>query len=134
MVGRHADVVLDGLPGRVRIAKLIRTLGGSSTGERANAIAAVDKALRSAALSWDWLSDLVSRGELPGGVREAVFKRLVVARLQDALVVPWARRGGEDDFVRDVLVRCESGSAELSAEEIDRALTIAADARRRAGK
>ena len=60
---------------RRRVAKLIGMLGSSSAGERENALAAIDKALSAAALTWGWLAALVERGELPGGDRDRIYKK-----------------------------------------------------------
>jgi hypothetical protein len=126
VVDQDADV-----PDRARIGRLVGMLGSSSEGERANALAAVDKALSAATLSWGWLAHLVERGELPAD-RDPIFKRLVCDRLREGLVVAWSMGSGDAGFVRDVLARVESGSTEIDFEDVDRALNIATTARRRA--
>lgn len=126
-----ADQVAD-VPDRARVGRLVGMLGSSSGGERANALAAVDKALSAAALSWGWLADLVERGDLPGGDREKIFRRLVAEQLRGSLVRAWAMAGGDAHFVRLVLEECENGSAAVDVGRVSRALKIASDARRHA--
>ncbi len=125
-----ADQVAD-VPDRARIGRLVGMLGSSSEGERANALAAVDKALSANGLTWGWLAHLVERGELPAD-RDPIFKRLVCDRLRDGLVVAWSMGSGEASFVRDVLVRIESGLREIDFADVSRAIDLATNARRRA--
>jgi hypothetical protein len=105
-------------------------LGSSSAGERANAPAAVDKALTANGLSWGWLAHILERGELPAD-RDPIFKRLVSDRLREGLVVAWSMGSGDSGFVKDVLARVESGSS-IEFADVDKALNIATTARRRA--
>lgn len=123
---------VEDLPDRKRLAKLIGMLGSSSAGERANALAAFDKALIAAALSWGWLADLIERGQLPDGDTARMFKMLVIGRLRESLPRGWGMREGEAAFVRDVLVRCESGASDVDLATVSRALEIAARVSREA--
>jgi hypothetical protein len=120
------------IPDRARLARLVGMLGSSAAGERENALAALDKELVSRGVSWGWLADLVAHGELPGGLRERVFKRLVVDRLKQGLVAAWAMAGGDAEFVRKVVAGCVSKSEIVEAGRIETALRIADDARKRA--
>lgn len=126
-----AEKIAD-VPDRARLARLVGMLGSSSSGERANALAAVDKALQAAALSWGWLADLIERGQLPDGDTARMFKMLVIGRLRESLPRSWAMKAGEAAFVRDVLVRCESGSSDVDLATASRALEIAARVSREA--
>lgn len=119
---------------RIGISKLVGMLGSDHAGERDNALTAASKALAGAGLSWGWVGRLVADGELPGGDREKLLTRLVADRLREGLVTAWAMSGEEAKFVRDVLARCASGLSEASCADLERALQIAGDVRRRAGR
>ena len=125
------DADLRGLPDRERIAKLVGMLGSSSVGERGNALLALGKALDSAGLSYGWLSKLVAVGEMPGGPRDALFRKLVVRVLRQGLVAAWAMPSGSAELVRLVISSWESGKP-VEVSMIERALEIAADATRKA--
>ena len=115
---------------RAHLGKLIAMLSASSPGERDNALTAFDRALRGAGLDWNWVADLVAKGEVPGP-RDAIFNRLVSQKLRASLVAAWAMPAGSAELVRLVLVACEEGKA-VEASQLERALDIASDAQRRA--
>jgi hypothetical protein len=117
---------------RERAAKLLGLVGSSNSGERANALAALDAALARAGKTWAWIGEIVARGELPNG-RNQVSARLVVDRLQAGLASSWAMSEGEAREVREIVDLCEAGTFQIDPEKIKRAVNIADDARRRAG-
>jgi hypothetical protein len=124
VAGQVADV-----PDQSRLGKLVGMLGAAG-GEGANALAALDKGLTAAGLSWGWLAQLVEHGEAPGGERDKIFRRLVAEQLRGSLVRAWAMAGGDAHFVRLVLEECEGGSAAVDVGRVSRALEIASDVRR----
>jgi len=128
----EAEEVVGGVDARARLGKLVGLLGSSAQGERENALAAVDRALRAAHLSYGWLADLIARGDLPDGDNERVFKRLIVDRLREGLQVAWSLGPGEANELRSVLVRIEAGLRTIDLKTIDHALNIATKARARA--
>ena len=117
---------------RQRVGKLCGMVGSDQTGEKSNALAAIDQALSRAGKTWAWIGEIVARGELPNG-RDKVSARLVVERLQAGLAHAWAMSEGDARDVREIVDLCEAGTFQISPEKIKRAINIADDARRRAG-
>jgi hypothetical protein len=121
-------------PPRARLGKLFGILGSEHAGERANALAAIERDLIEADLSWRWVGELVARGELPGGERDRLFVRVVGERLRQALASAWAMPAGDAGVVRGVIARLGAGAAEISVAELERALAIADATRREVGR
>jgi hypothetical protein len=116
---------------RERVGKLCGMVGSDQTGEKSNALAAIDQALSRAGKTWAWIGEIVARGELPNG-RDKVSARLVAERLQAGLAHAWAMSEGDARDVREIVDLCKAGTV-ISPEKIKRAINIADDARRRAG-
>lgn len=116
---------------RGRIGRLVGMLGGAG-GEKINALAALEKALASAGLSFGWLAEIVERGELPGGDRDKLLRKLAAERLRESLAQAWSMPGGAAQLVRLVLEECEAGSVVVDVGKLTKALAVASDARRHA--
>lgn len=107
---------------RARIGRLIGRLGEVS--DRQAALAALDRELPDAGLSWGAVASFVASGELPGGERDVLLHRLVRERLNASLSKAWAMAPGEAAVVRKAL----AGGVGLT--EINAALRIADHATR----
>lgn len=118
---------------RERVGKLLGMIGSDKDGERANALAAVQEALNKSGETWAWIGSLVAHGDLPGGEREKILSRLVADRLQGGLAHAWAMSDGDAKTVRDTAARCKNGLAQVPADELSKAISIADEARRRSG-
>lgn len=126
---------------RERFGKLIGMCGSSSAGERDNALAAIDRALSAAGLTWAWLSDLVASGERPdSGLvqrRALLVAKLLKPRLNEALSLAWSMTADEAKAIAELRKRVESGADLNSAEgleRIERAIGIITDVKRRNGR
>jgi len=113
---------------RARIGRLIGRLGEVT--DRPAALAALDKELPAAGLSWGAIAEMVAHGELPGGEREKLLSRLVMDRLRNGLACAWAFEAGGAAFIRQILQR---GIGRTSCTDLEVALGIDDDARRKAG-
>ncbi len=107
-------------------------LGSSSSGERINSLAAIERALAAAGLSFVWLGELAERGELPGE-RERLLQGIVAQRLRQGLESAWTMEAKDASFLREVFAEC-GGSGHIGGERISRAIKLADEARRRAGR
>ena len=118
---------------RERVGKLLGMLGSNQEGERANALAAIEQALNKSGETWAWIGSLVAHGDLPGGEREQILSSLIADRLRAGLASAWAMSDGDAQAVRKTAERCKASVANVSAEDLSRAIKIADDAKRRAG-
>jgi hypothetical protein len=116
--------------GRTRLGKLVALLGSDNAGERDNALAALGRTLTDQGLDWAWLANLAAHGEVPDSKHSKLFARVVGERLQRSLARAWAMADGDARFVRQVLGCLVVGQA--SSDEIERALKIADDVKRKA--
>jgi hypothetical protein len=108
-------------------------LGSAHSGEKQNALAAIEKTLAGAGLTWASIGRLVARGELPGGERENLFSRVVRDRMKETLPRAWAINTSEARLCSNVLDACDGTRfAELDTIDLRRAIEISERARKRA--
>src|ERR1035437_1871554 len=112
---------------RQRVGKLCGMVGSDQTGEKSNALAAIDQALSRAGKTWAWI------GELADSAREKLLARLIAERLNAGLDQAWSMDAGDAAIVREIVGRCETGLAQVNATELARVISIADGARRRPG-
>jgi hypothetical protein len=125
---------------RSKLAKCIAMLGSDAAGERANALAAADRELAAAGMSWIDIACLAERMDVPDSVREqalsdvkSVLTKLLRDQLNDALVAAaWTMQPGEAGFLRKIIAECESGTVNATGADMQRAIDIADQARRHA--
>jgi hypothetical protein len=118
---------------RQRVGKLCGMVGSDQTGEKSNALAAIDQALSRAGKTWAWIGEIVARGELADSAREKLLARLIAERLNAGLDQAWSMDAGDAAIVREIVGRCETGLAQVDATELARVIGLADGARRRAG-
>jgi hypothetical protein len=118
---------------RERVGKLIGMLGSDHSGERSNALAAIEQTLTKAGTTWAWVGSIVSHGDLPRGEREQILGSLIGDRLRGGLSHSWTLSGDEARTLRETAARCKTSLASVSADELSHAIKIADEARRRAG-
>ena len=118
---------------RERVGKLCGMVGSDQTGEKSNALAAIDQALSRAGKTWAWIGEIVAHADLPNDDREEILARLIADRLNAGLDQAWSMDAGDAAIVREIVGRCEDGLAQVSAAELSRVIKIADGARLRAG-
>lgn len=126
---------------RERLAKLFGRLGSEHAGERQNGLAAIDKALTAAELSWTWVCELVANGihsaDQDVVARDRLLTRLVGDRLSEAM---FAGENALSTQQHASLRKLHDGLKEVrslravKSEEIVRALDLADLVRRRVGR
>jgi hypothetical protein len=125
---------------RDRLAKLFGRLGSDQAGERQNALAAIDKALSAAGLSWAWVCDLVGQAELltEGDLarRDRLLSRLVGDRLSECLAQAWSMSAEEKASVRPLwsTLQVSKSLRSIEPERIEAAIFIADVTRKRVGR
>jgi hypothetical protein len=125
---------------RERLAKLFGRLGSDQAGERQNALAAIDKALAAAGVSWAWVCDLVGQAELltEGDLarRDRLLSRLVGDRLNECLAQAWSLSAEEKAAVRPLrdTLQVSKSLRSIEPERIEVAIYVADTTRKRAGR
>jgi hypothetical protein len=123
------DPVID----RQRLAKVAALLSSDKEGEQLAALAALHGALKRAGLAWNWVCDLIERGQLPNNGREQLLSKLVTERLKAGLVHAWAATGTESAEIRDLLATATKGDlSAVSIDELSRVIALADQLSRRA--
>jgi hypothetical protein len=123
-----------------RLGKLFGRLGSDQAGERANALAAIDKALPAAGLSWSWVCELVTSGthaaDEGAEARDRLLARLMADRLAEAAVGAHSLSVQEHVELRKVSGAIkETGSLRsVASADVARALDLADVIRRRVGR
>jgi len=119
---------------RSKLAKCIGMLGSAHEGERVNALTAANRELADANMSWLDIACLAERIDVHDRARTTLFDQLLLDRLHDGLVHAWAMGDGEATFVRGIKRTVhESGSLSATVADMQRAIKIADEARRRGG-
>ncbi len=119
---------------RERLAKIIGMLSSTADGERSAALAAADRALVDAGLTWIDVAALMENLHLHLPAREALLARLVGDRLDLGLRHSWAMGPGEATMVRLIQTALlENGSLSVPAEDMAKAIAAADSARQKAG-